>query len=197
MDITTIEISPEEAAERLAEYETQLTTERTREDEAIAMAYRAAKRGHPIVMLSEVIKAGGFFEHERSDRRLPRLAIARSTAKACWVRSDGNALVYADNEFVRRRSSTVGTHTVRVPDILEQRPWMRSGGTQAPLIPPRHRPRASRLHLFHTLWEVESWEMIPPRDPALLRHIRGDLWTVVATWDLTDLERAVLRGAAS
>jgi hypothetical protein len=197
VNITSIEISPDEAAERLAEYEKQMKTDRTREDEAIAMAYRAAKRGQPIIMLSEVIKAGGFFDHERPDRRLPRLAIARSTAKACWVRSDGSALVYSDNEFVRRRSSTVGTHTVRVPDILEQRAWMRSGGTQAPPIPPRHRPRVGRLHLFHTLWEVESWTMIPPRDPALLRHIRGDLWAVIATWDLTDLERAVLRGMES
>ncbi|MGH3300400.1 MAG: hypothetical protein ACRDOK_01755 [Streptosporangiaceae bacterium] len=33
---------------------------------------------------------------------------------------------------------------------------------------------------------------VPPRDPALLRWIRGDLWAVVAQWDLTELERAVL-----
>jgi len=25
-----------------------------------------------------------------------------------------------------------------------------------------------------------------------LRHIRGDLWSVVAVWDLTELERLVL-----
>jgi len=34
--------------------------------------------------------------------------------------------------------------------------------------------------------------MTPPRDPALIRHIRGDLWAVLAVWDLTELERAVL-----
>lgn len=33
-----------------------------------------------------------------------------------------------------------------------------------------------------------------PVDPALLKHIGGDLYAVVATWDLTDLERAVLDG---
>jgi hypothetical protein len=31
-----------------------------------------------------------------------------------------------------------------------------------------------------------------PVDPALLRHIRGDLWAVLAVWNLTDLERYVL-----
>jgi hypothetical protein len=39
---------------------------------------------------------------------------------------------------------------------------------------------------------VEEWTRVPPRDPALLRHIRGDLWVVLAVWDLTDLERLVL-----
>jgi hypothetical protein len=34
--------------------------------------------------------------------------------------------------------------------------------------------------------------MVAPRDPALLRHVRGDLWAVLATWDLTELERLVL-----
>ena len=40
---------------------------------------------------------------------------------------------------------------------------------------------------FHVLWEVESWTPEPPRDPALLRHLRGDLWSVLAVWDLTEL----------
>lgn len=31
-------------------------------------------------------------------------------------------------------------------------------------------------------------------DPALLKHIGGDLWAVVAVWNLTDLEMAVLAG---
>lgn len=31
-------------------------------------------------------------------------------------------------------------------------------------------------------------------DPALLKHIGGDLYAVLATWDLTELERSVLGG---
>ena len=34
--------------------------------------------------------------------------------------------------------------------------------------------------------------VLAPRDPALLRHVRGDLWAVLSVWDLTDLERMVL-----
>lgn len=43
------------------------------------------------------------------------------------------------------------------------------------------------------LFEAE-WRPEPPKDPALLRHIGGDLYSVVAVWDLTELERAVLAG---
>ena len=33
---------------------------------------------------------------------------------------------------------------------------------------------------------------MPPRDPALLRNITGTLYAVLAVWDLTEVERAVL-----
>jgi hypothetical protein len=84
MNLTTLEITPEEAAAGLDEYTERVRSERTREDEAIAMAYRAAKRGHKIIMLPDVIRAGGFFESGH-----PRLAIVRATAERCWVRHDG------------------------------------------------------------------------------------------------------------
>lgn len=36
--------------------------------------------------------------------------------------------------------------------------------------------------------------MIPPGDPALLKHMGGDLYAILAVWDLSPLERAVLAG---
>ena len=36
-----------------------------------------------------------------------------------------------------------------------------------------------------------------PRDPFLLRHLgKGDLWVVVAMWNLTEVERAALQARA-
>ena len=62
---------------------------------------------------------------------------------------------------------------------------------QLPLIPVHLRPKRG-LENYHILWEAE-WEPIPPRDPYLLRRIgKADLWLVVAHWDLTEVERAVL-----
>lgn len=64
-----------------------------------------------------------------------------------------------------------------------------------PSIPPALRPPGRSLDGFHILWEAE-WKVrpLPPGDPALLKHVGGDLYAVLAVWDLTPLEQAVLAG---
>lgn len=190
---------PEEAKVRLDEYRDQLAGERTTEDEAIAAGYRAAARGLPIIRLPEVISAGGWF-----DDGLPKLAIARADTTTCHVqipwpehRTGPYEVVFTDQPAFWNtvRAAHVGRHGIRV--ALSEAPvttgkHRRSGQTVVPIIPPRFRPSRRRLHHRHILWEVEKWDRTPPVDPALLRHIRGDLWAVLAVWDLTELERAVL-----
>lgn len=193
MDLQALEISPDEAVGKLAEYEEVLRTERRAEDAAIAAAYRAAARGLPVISLPRTVAAGGFH-----DNGLPRLAVVRASIQVCYVRWDGSDLVYADEDNWRvNHGALVNPRSVRVrvarddmPDRSARRKY--GGHALVPLVPPRHRPRWPRLENCHILWEVEEWNLDPPRDPALLRHIRGDLWSVLATWDLTDLERAVL-----
>jgi hypothetical protein len=60
-------------------------------------------------------------------------------------------------------------------------------------VPWSLRPRGG-LERYHVLFEVERWAKapLPPGDPALLRHLRGDLYVVLGTWDLTALERAII-----
>lgn len=193
MNIPTIEVDPDEARAKLAEYRGVLTAERTAEDDALAQAYRAVRRGLPVVRLSEAIHAGGYF-----DDGLPRIAIARADATQCWVEISRplghHHFTFRDTEWAENRGARVGPHTVTVttpgPTTWASRTWR--GVTTVPLVPPRYRPRRPRLSSCHVLWEVEAWDPTPPRDPALLRHLRGDLWAVLAVWDLTELERAVL-----
>jgi len=192
VNLPTIEVSEEEATTKLAEYEEALKHERTAEDEAIAQAYRAAKRGLQVVRLSEAVALGGYFD----GTSLPRIAIARADATQCFVAWSGDDIIYTDiDRWHVNQGALVGQHSVRVPmrDVAlpTVRTWRR-GAAPVPLIPPRCRPRRYRLKRCHVLWEVESWTQVPARDPALLRHIRGDLWAVLAVWDLTDLERAIL-----
>lgn len=198
MNVHTLEMTTEQATEALRHYEDQVAQERTVEDQAIMAAYRAAARGLPVISLRETIRAGGFFDAGNNGRAgRPRLAIVRADATAVQVRSDGDDIVYSTFDtwgaLGRNRGALVGAETVRVPRVLDtEHRWFHSGTTVVPLIPPQHRPRRNRIRGFHILWEVERWDPTPPVDPALLRHIRGDLWSVVATWDLTPLERAVL-----
>jgi hypothetical protein len=194
MDLQTLDISPEEAQEKLAEYQENLHGERTAEDAAIAAGYRAAARGLPVICLPDVIAAGGFFPGG-----LPKIAVVRADATECYAWWEQEDLVFSGSDWAINRGALVGRDTVRVhlpghaPGMLTRRntSWSR-GSTVVPLILPRHRPRLRRLRGFHLLWEAEEWAKVPPRDPALLRHIRGDLWSVQAVWDLTELERHVL-----
>jgi hypothetical protein len=192
MDLPTIEVTEEEAQAKLAEYEKMLAQDRTAEDEAIAQAYRAAKRGLQVIRLTEVFKMGGWFDKDG----LPRIGIAGATWPECHVVWTGDDLVFTDDgAWSHNRGALVGRGSVRVPmrdvGIPPVRSWRR-GTAPIPLVPPRCRPRPRRLKHCHVLWEVEAWNSVPARDPALLRHIRGDLWAVLAVWDLTELERAVL-----
>jgi hypothetical protein len=64
-----------------------------------------------------------------------------------------------------------------------------------PLIPPSILQNIkTNLCNYSVLWEVEKWENIVPKDPMLLKQLTDNLFVVLASWDLTDLERAVLQG---
>jgi hypothetical protein len=198
MDLAPLGISREEATAKLAEYEQALRVNRTAEDEAIVAGYRAAARGLPVISLQRTIAAGGFHENG-----FPRLAVVGAQATECYARWERHALVFADrDDRMANRGALVGAHSVRVPVAGDDRPARRGSSwdaarTLVPLIPPDCRPKPRRLRHCHILWEVEQWTMAAPRDPALLRHVRGDLWAVLAVWDLTELERLVLAQRAA
>jgi len=137
MNLSTIEMDPAEARARLAEYETALKQERTVQDEALAMGYRAAARGLPIIRLSQTVAAGGFFESG-----LPRIAVIRATERECFARWHGDDILYGSDNRWDNRGALVGQYIVRVPlpGHRPERAWS-TGRTIVPLIPPRHRPR--------------------------------------------------------
>jgi hypothetical protein len=62
----------------------------------------------------------------------------------------------------------------------------------APIIPAKY------AHLItsgrYILWEVEKWTPEPPKDPLILRRITANLFAIEARWNLTKLERAIVRG---
>jgi hypothetical protein len=192
------------------------------EFEELARVYRvAAKEDIAIIALTPTIAAGGTVtrtvvyakgtdRERRENYLLPALAVARGDARFCYslgVQRDGSIeLVDRPSPAWNYRSGVFKLDTgFSLP--AEYKPgstlvasWSTHGWqTMVPLAPPKVRPRVNAsLRSYAILWEVDEWTWSeyprPPRDPALLRHLGGDFYAVLATWDLTELERLVLSG---
>lgn len=166
------------------------------QDRAIARGYKQLSVGNQLIQMNRTIVAGGF-----DDKGLPKLALMRADIEAVevtrWASGD---MVFQPRETNWRRRHRAASKVLR----FDGPPVEQSGGyfrvdaiADAPIIPPQYRPTA-HLKNYHLLWEAE-WRRArtarrAPRDPALLKHLGGDLWAVLAIWDLTDVERAALEG---
>lgn len=191
MDVATISMEEEKAKEALDNYRSLVKEKRTEEDEAIVRAYKEVVKGNQLLNIVDAMKVAGVREDG-----YPVLAICRADENTCGVegmsRNGAATFVgYKDEpRWIGHRSTHRRVHVP--PDTFPRRDrWLGSVETMVPLVPPHHRPKA-HLQNFHVLWEVEEWTVVPPRDPMLLRRLGGDLFAVLAVWDLTDVERAVL-----
>lgn len=184
-DIITME--RDEAAEHAARY-SELRYP-TAEDRVVLAGFLALVAGKQLIDLPAAIRSGGEF-----DNGLPRLAVMWADQPWCYLSRTPQGHV----SFTWSYWPASNARRFDVRDALAPRNYgeypdgkVRS---QVPIIPPQHRPAKSTLRNHAVLWEVEEWAVAPrpPGDPALLRNLAGDLWTVEATWDLTELERLVL-----
>lgn len=202
MDVATIEMPVAEAKAAVQEYTDAL---KQRHDDELAEVLAGLKqlvRGNALVKLSEVMRDAGLDQHH-----MPKLAICRADEKWCRVdmRADGSAtfIGYTSDAWRGDSGHRSLRRRVRVGPDTFPREGITFGFSHAcrnrravvPLVPPPYRPKFA-LSNYHILWEAE-WEPCPPVDPMLLKRISGDLFAVVAQWDLTDLERAVLGGRFS
>jgi len=124
---------------------------------------------------------------------LPKLAIARADAKACHLQMHwtGGGARMSITEWPRARAK-VGTSFEFAQGSF---PGGKHGHYRSavPIIPPDVRPKRG-LENYHILFEAE-WRKVVPVDPLLLRRIgHSDLWIVLAAWELTAIERAVIAG---
>lgn len=183
MELTTLNVSKQQAKEAVAHYRKAVKEHRRAEDRAILRGYNAILKGRKLIELSKVIAAGGVDEHDR-----PRLAVIRADQRSChMVRCPSGSVRFEDGP---RRSRARACNVEFAAGTLPAGKWA-EGQAVVPLVPPQHRP-ADDLANYFILWEAE-WKDVP-RDPALLKHLGGDLYAVVAVWDLSDLEMAVLSG---
>lgn len=158
-------------------------------DREIQRAYQLIAQGCMVIQAIASIKAAGVFENS-----CPKLALIRADAKECnFVRSsEGAGIFYMRDAW---RAETFNRERIVLPagTLPTGKSINRWDHARAivPLIPLHLRPKRG-LQNYHILFEAE-WQRVVPRDPMLLRRIgKGDMWLVVAAWDLTEVERTAL-----
>lgn len=200
MDATVLKMERSEARELYEKYRASLHFGEEI-DREVARAYRLLAQGKLIIKAFESVRTAGLNEDG-----LPKLAILHADAKSCHLTlyRDGAAR-FEPVRWARAKSTILGfpSGTFAPPETSFPlvRPWRsgelpgRSSTHEAqavvPIVPLHMRPKHA-LSNYHILWEAD-WHAVP-RDPYLLRRLgKGDLWLVVAMWDLTEVERAALQ----
>jgi len=97
--------------------------------------------------------------------------------------------------MIRARQSTIEMPLTVVDHIADIQSCttveeIRDFGDQLP-VEVRQDDRFTRA-VARRLAELHAKKAAAPRDPMLLRRLGGDLWLVVAHWDLTEVERAAM-----
>lgn len=186
MQVEKLAIEPEKARELFERYQ-EHREGYTDADREIASIYKQIAAGRTVIRALESIRAAGC-----DAQGLPKLAICPAHMTECWYRpmlcgSPEGRVEFGKRSPDRRERKGV----VRMPWPNVPRPsgnWLHCA--QVPLIPVHLRPKHA-LHNYHILWEAE-WTKRYPVDPYLLRRFGGDAWLVLAAWDLTEVERAVM-----
>lgn len=179
MKVERLQMDPELARELRQKYQSH-RVHQTPADAEIAAIYKRISQGKTVIRaLESIVKAG------LNAEGFPKLAIARADMATCFWNPRSNVCTFGER-WPRGRSRK----TIRM-----DWPGLNSNKYQAeavvPIIPVHLRPKRG-LKNYHILWEAE-WTKRYPVDPYLLRRFGGDAWLVVAAWDLTDVERAVMQ----
>lgn len=180
-------VTRHQAREAFRDYRKAWREKHGEDDEALMLTYRAIARGQSVLDLRRTIVEAGFHLNA-----LPKLAIVHAGAHSCHVSREWGTLTFSDGRGWRKNAAKHRKTVLRAMPVAGDGQRNMSGVAKTPIIPPALRP-ADSLENYHILWEAD-WKQ-PPADPFLLKHIHGPFFAIVAQWDLTELERAVMAGA--
>mgnify|MGYP001602550050 CR=1 FL=1 len=184
MNVDTIQMPRHTAWNAFQQYRAAVRQKYSETDAALMQGYRALAQGKHVLDLVAIMRQAGVDSAGR-----PKLAICRADAAqvACETWWNGSAEFGCGDQ---RRNAAAGRIIRLPPATFPRREGVRASA-QVPLIPPAFRPAADLRH-YSLLWEAE-W-VSAPKDPMLLRPLGQNLYAVLAQWELTPLEQAVLRG---
>lgn len=212
MEIQTIEMPKWEAQDAFRQYRKAVKDRKLddldvrqrqmlAEDKELMKGYSwLATHDTPIIDIVSVLREGGV-----DDQNRPMLAVGRADWRRIKVSRTSNHTrkgedlsqpVYVFHDAYDYNESAFYMKNIIIPrDTFGLATWeAMNGGNKpeaiVPLIPPRLRPKG-KLSDYFILWEAQ-WEPEAPDDPFLLKRISERFFAVLAQWDLTPLERAVI-----
>jgi len=205
MEVERISVAKEEAEKQYKSYLKAIKIRKEKYLEDLKKLYGHLRHGRAVIDLYVSLEKAGLDEDSN-----PRLAIVRAdSTKVRFEKRWNNSGVFYRYDAEKRNWAK----DIEIPSGIFQ--WERirkeyGNGyvsntiknaeieTIAPIIPAEILNTIPyNLKNYHILWEVEQWKRSPPKDPILLKKITPNLFVVLATWNLTPLERAVIRGRIS
>jgi hypothetical protein len=178
MKTAEIEMSPRFARTEAERY--SRCRNLTKQDQAILRAYKSIAHGGRVINMKATLAAGGFDKNWR-----PKLALCCAAATRVDVRGYAGSTEFRWNHRYYDRSSTRIIGWGHGTNVGTVEAW-----ATMPFIPPYI--RRARMARYFVLWEA-TWNDVPKGDPYLLEKIDDNLYRVLAAWDITPLEAAVLR----
>lgn len=171
------------------------------EDEVLMKTYRALSRGQQVLNLNSVLQKAGL-----NKELLPNLAVARANWKDCFFYGNtqwGSNVKFQNrnqggNWGLKKQDFITLPNTLFSAEVTNETWRVQNGHSKYPVkalvpaIPAAFRPEGD-LGEYFILWEA-VWTPAAPVDPLLLKHIEGNMYSVLAQWDLTPLEQSVLEG---
>ena len=212
MNVEQISLPKEQAEALYQEYRAALKGKRDAFLHELKVAYGHMRHGRAVVDVYQAMKDVGL-DHNFD----PRLAIVRADYPTCHLhKTVSNRAVFSGHASIRNGLGPDGSYKnedIVIPPLTFASSWPRVTGTDGrvqdwnvrrshvttmtPTIPPRFMPNGN-LSGYYVLWEPAGWKDAtpppPPKDPLLLKRISPNVFVALAGWDLTEVERAVLRG---
>lgn len=203
MNAASLEMPKELAEEKYAIF--SASRRRDAEHQRATEIYRILAEGKKLIDVGVAIRECGFDEKMR-----PKLALARADRKEVrfrWYGHDDTCEFLTTehpSQFPQlcERVNMNRLHNQFLQGVNGQR-WAETveGFALVPMVPADAYSGPAKWPSLHILWEVEKWAdesklSRPPVDPYLLRRVDGDLFEVLAEWDLTEIERYVMAGRA-
>lgn len=211
MEVQELEVDRQEVEEELEHIKQAMKdgyiSRRTALARDLMAVYGHLKHGGKIIDLYQAFPKAGV-----NEEGLPKIAIVSFDARMCYLYLKRNGGAIFSNERKDRWQVKAKRSIGDIQLPADSYEWKtnekgqiphRRFKTVAPIVPPRVITIASAKltpRYYHVIFEPELWAKAkipsPPHDPILGKMLTPNIFGVIASWDLTELERSIIRGRA-